>query len=73
MALERNPYRLEEHFNLRLRQVYLRGSTPEERASMHGNLLAEIDTAIAQSHIECDHDALAAWESARDFVRKEIK
>jgi hypothetical protein len=73
MALERNPYRLEEVFNLRLRQIYLRAKTPEERSTMHGNLLAEIDTSIAQSHIEGDHDALAAWESARDFVRREIK
>jgi len=69
----RNPLALEAHFGERIFAIRNAGGSAEEISTALGNLLAQIDTHVANAHIEQDFDALVAWESARDFVRGEIQ
>lgn len=68
----KNPLFLESHFGDRIHAIRNSGGSAEEISHKLGNLLGEINTHVANAHIEQDFDALAAWESARDYVRKEI-
>jgi hypothetical protein len=70
--MQRNPLALEAHFGERIFAIRNAGGSAEEVSRKLGNLLGEIDTHVANVHIEHDYDALAAWEAARDFVRREI-
>jgi hypothetical protein len=67
-----NPLFLESVFGDRIQLLRMTTESAEELDRELGALLQEIDTNISLAHIERDESALVAWESARQFVVKEI-
>ena len=69
---EHNPFAIEEHFDLRLRDIYLRSKSPAELALAHSALIGEIETNLSLAHVERDEAAISAWTGAREYVAGKI-